>query len=85
MICRATEMFASSMNSSTIELASRCWYMATSVGSDVSESRTKRTSGEASERAPAATRAALSALASELSVRSDVVSGSFSRVSSIRS
>ena len=30
-------------NSSTIELASLCWYMPTSVGSDVSESSTKRT------------------------------------------
>mmetsp|Transcript_67813 Transcript_67813/g.180389 ORF Transcript_67813/g.180389 Transcript_67813/m.180389 type:complete len:218 (-) Transcript_67813:212-865(-) len=79
-----TEMLASSMNSSTIELASRRVYMPTSVGSRVSESRTKRTSGLARVRAPAAVRFALSCLAIELRVRRPRVSGSLREASSIR-
>ena len=84
-ICLATVMLARSINSSTIELASLRLYIATSVGSRVSESSTKRTSGDARERAPLAARFALSAFASRLSVRSDSVRGSTRRASSIRS
>jgi hypothetical protein len=42
------------MNSSTIELASRSWYISTSSGFWLSWSNKKRTSGDASSRAPAA-------------------------------
>ena len=62
-----------------------CSYTPTSVGSLVSESSVKRTSGDASVSAPVAVRCALSFLASALSVRSELVSGSCMRASSIRS
>ena len=54
-ICLATVMLARSINSSTIELASLRLYIATSVGSRVSESSTKRTCGETRGRAVVST------------------------------
>ncbi len=62
-----------------------CSYTPTSVGSLVSESSVKRTSGDASVSAPVAVRCALSFLASALSVRSEPVSGSLIFGSSMRS
>mmetsp|Transcript_32225 Transcript_32225/g.70592 ORF Transcript_32225/g.70592 Transcript_32225/m.70592 type:complete len:217 (-) Transcript_32225:2626-3276(-) len=81
VISAATEMLASSMNSSTIELASLSSYMPTSVIS-ADSSILKRTSGDRSVSAPAALRAALSFFARLLSIRSDRVSSSSSRASS---
>ena len=43
----ATEIFASNMNSSTMELVSRNFFASTSIGSCVSQSTWKRISGDA--------------------------------------
>lgn len=81
----ATEMLASSMNSSTSKLVSNSSLTSTSTGPDCSEdSRWILTSGDARLRAPAAIRFARSLIAIELRRRIPSVNGSVSDASSLR-
>mmetsp|Transcript_34947 Transcript_34947/g.56170 ORF Transcript_34947/g.56170 Transcript_34947/m.56170 type:complete len:222 (+) Transcript_34947:643-1308(+) len=82
-IASAEATLARSIISSTIWLASRVTYMPTSSGSDVSLSSSKRTSGDASVRAPASSRRRRSARAQALIPRRSTVSGASSPASSI--
>mmetsp|Transcript_62634 Transcript_62634/g.198322 ORF Transcript_62634/g.198322 Transcript_62634/m.198322 type:complete len:334 (-) Transcript_62634:323-1324(-) len=83
-ILPATVQLARSIISSTIWLASRTWYMPTSMGSCVSVSSSKRTSGEASVSAPASPRRLRRIFAMRFISRRDFVIGSLTLGSSIR-
>mmetsp|Transcript_1150 Transcript_1150/g.3774 ORF Transcript_1150/g.3774 Transcript_1150/m.3774 type:complete len:218 (-) Transcript_1150:749-1402(-) len=79
----ATETLARSIISSTSWFASLTWYMPTSSGSCVSESISKRTSGDARVSAPASWRRLRSFLAMAFRPRMSSVSGSDLASSSI--
>mmetsp|Transcript_8470 Transcript_8470/g.20809 ORF Transcript_8470/g.20809 Transcript_8470/m.20809 type:complete len:218 (+) Transcript_8470:419-1072(+) len=78
----ATEMFARSMNSSTMPFASLSWYISASCGFWLSESRTNFICGEASVSAPASIRRCRRTLATAFSRLSPMATSSFASGSS---